>query len=132
MPKHSRRGCWIRSSAEHSPQHPDGCDGKKQCEGQPQLSCWQGNGATRSFALCENRHNPTNPHVTSYIDARYKVSVYREGSDGEVFDLQTDPNELVNLWNDPQFAMLKQTLMHQMLQAILQSEPMKTPRVAQA
>ncbi|PRY20862.1 arylsulfatase A-like enzyme [Aliiruegeria haliotis] len=102
-------------------------------QGVSQVGCWQGNEvAPRNHALCENRHNPAMPHVTTYVDARYKISVYREGGHGEIFDLQTDPGEVRNLWNDPQHEPLKRDLMHRMIQAILQSEPMKTPRVAQA
>ncbi|NDR58001.1 sulfatase family protein [Aliiruegeria sabulilitoris] len=102
-------------------------------QGISQLPVWTGAAeSVRDFALCENRHNTVRPHVTSYIDARYKISVYREGDDGEIFDLQEDPGEIRNLWGDPQREPLKRDLLHRMVQAMLASEPMKTPRVAQA
>ena len=72
------------------------------------------------------------PHVTTYVNDRYKISVYRRGEYGEVFDLQEDPHELSNLWSDPASADLKSKLLHEMVQGLLKSEPMKMPRVAQA
>lgn len=102
-------------------------------QGVSQIPVWRGEApSARSFALSENRHNPVMPHVTSYIDARYKISVYREGDIGEVFDLEEDPGETRNLWSDPQREPLKRDLLHRMVQAMLASEPMKTPRLAQA
>ncbi len=102
-------------------------------QGLSQLPVWTGQRtAVRDFAICENRHNPEMPHVTSYIDERYKISVYRHGPHGEIFDLETDPDELHNLWSEPQMASLKQTLLHRMVQGFLRSEPTPSPRVAQA
>ncbi len=102
-------------------------------QGVSQLDVWTGRAeSARDFAICENRHNPVHPHVTSYIEARYKISVYRDGVHGELFDLKADPDEVCNLWNDPARSNLKRDMLHNMVQAILQSEPMKTERVAQA
>ncbi|MFV0334596.1 MAG: sulfatase [Tropicimonas sp.] len=102
-------------------------------QGISQLPVWRGEAErARDFVLCENRHNPVMPHVTSYVDARYKISVYREGDFGEIFDLRDDPGEVRNLWDDPAHDGLRRDLLHRMIQAMLASEPMKSPRVAQA
>ena len=102
-------------------------------QGVSQMRVWQGDdAAARDFAIVENRHNPDMPHVTTYVNDRYKISVYRRGEYGEVFDLQEDPHELSNLWSDPASAALKSKLLHEMVQGLLKSEPMKMPRVAQA
>lgn len=101
-------------------------------QGMSQRTCWQGGDPARDFAICENRHNPVMPHVTSYIEARHKISVYRQGDHGEMFDLLDDPGELRNLWSDPDAAAVKSAMLHRMVQAILASEPTPNPRVAGA
>ncbi len=102
-------------------------------QGVSQAAAWTGAApAPRQFAICENRHNPVKPHVTSYIEKRYKISVYREGHWGELFDLEVDPGEIQNRWHDPSFSKIKSQMLHRMIQGILQSEPMKMPRLAQA
>ncbi|QBY00804.1 sulfatase [Rhodophyticola sp. CCM32] len=102
-------------------------------QGVSQLDVWTGQAAcARDFAICENRHNPRMPHVVSYVNARHKISVYREGGEGELFDLDRDPRELRNLWSEPEAAAVKQAMLQEMVQGFLKSEPMKMPRLAQA
>jgi arylsulfatase len=40
-------------------------------------------------------------HATMVMDERYKVVVYHNIDDGELYDLKNDINESVNLWNIP-------------------------------
>ena len=103
-----------------------------QVQGLSQLAQWQGGAPVRSHAIRENRHNPVMPHVTSYIEERYKVNVYREGPWGELFDLKADPGEVVNLWDDPQSEPVKREMLHRFVQAMLAAEPTENPRVAHA
>jgi len=51
---------------------------------------------------------------------------------GELFDLEDDPGEINNLWNDPASAELKSRLLLQFMQATLHDEPMRMPRIAGA
>ena len=102
-------------------------------QGVSQLAHWQGKALPpRDHALCENRHNPLAPHVTSYIGKRFKISVYRTEAHGEIFDLESDPGEVNNLWTGPGSTRLRATLLQKMVQAIQAAEPLKSPRVAQA
>lgn len=101
-------------------------------QGVSQLSCWVGEGPVRDFAICENRHNPEMPHVMSFITSDHKISVYRHGEQGELFDLTSDPEEIRNLWSDPASAALKSKMLERMVQGMLQSEPTPNPRVAGA
>lgn len=66
------------------------------------------------------------------MNARYKITVYREGDEGELLDLVEDPGEIHNLWCDPARTALKSAMLHEMIQGLQKSEPMKMPRVAQA
>ena len=54
--------------------------------------------APRDHVIVENRHQPTRLHLRTYVDERYKLTVYRDQPYGELFDLQDDPEERRNLW----------------------------------
>jgi arylsulfatase A-like enzyme len=102
-------------------------------QGVNQLDTWCGTtGPARDHILVENRHQPTRVHLRTYVDARYKITVYRDADHGELFDLQEDPDELRNLWNAPEAAELKGLLLLRFMQAELQREPTRMPRIAGA
>jgi len=81
----------------------------------------------RQSVRCEyySALNPRRPHVSELIerndlrgsratmirDRRYKLSVYHGIDHGELYDLETDPCEYVNLWDDPAFLAIKCRLM---------------------
>ena len=46
-----------------------------------------------------------------YFDGRYKLCVYHGIEDGELYDLQNDPHENHNLWDDPALASKKLSLL---------------------
>ena len=100
-------------------------------QGVNQLEVWQGRQPrARNHVICENRHNPVMPHLRTYVDERYKITVYREGDYGELFDLEKDPLERNNLWNNA--GALKEQLLQKFLQAIMKAEPTRMPRIAGA
>lgn len=95
-----------------------------------QSMVWQGLiPQVRDHALCEFRHEPTTIHQKTYIDHRYKLTVYYRQTYGELFDLQEDPGELRNLWNDPSYAALKTDLLLKYAWAELGKEAMPMPRI---
>jgi arylsulfatase A-like enzyme len=97
-----------------------------------QLPSWTGSQPVRTWSITENHHGTTHFHMRTYVNERYKITVYRDGTEGELFDLEQDPGEQKNLWNDPAAARTKQTLMHEFLQACLQYEQTRMPRIAGA
>ena len=98
-----------------------------------QLSTWTGDTKkVRDHVLVENRHQPTTIHAKTYIDARYKITVYWHENYGELFDLEEDPGEIDNLWDDPNSTALKTDLIRKLLDAELGKEPLPMPRVAPA
>jgi len=102
-------------------------------QGFSQVEVWSGQReSVREHVIVENRHNPTTVHLRTYIDRRYKITVYRDKEYGELFDLQEDPQERCNLWDDPQAQALKCELLLRFVQAEIQREPTRMARVAVA
>ena len=48
--------------------------------------------------------------ATMYRTRRYKLSVYHRDNLGELFDLENDPHEFDNLWEDPAYEEIKNEL----------------------
>ncbi|QQA42644.1 sulfatase [Pelagovum pacificum] len=109
-----------------------GAPGVGAMQGVSQLDCWAGGEPARDFAICENRHNPEMPHAMTYVEARHKITTYRHGPWGELFDLDADPLEVNNLWDDPDAGGLKAAMLHRMVQGIMRSEATAEDRVAGA
>ncbi len=102
-------------------------------QGVNQLDVWQGQTEhARDHVVVENRHNPTTVHLRTLVTDRYKITVYRNAEYGELFDLRADPQELHNAWDDPTYRDVKMRLLLTFMQAELQREPTRMPRVAGA
>jgi uncharacterized sulfatase len=98
--------------------------------GVDQSAVWRGEAAAaRDHVIVENRHEPTAIHLKTYVDQRYKLTVYYQRRYGELFDLQTDPGEVHNLWDDASHATLKAELLQKLLFAEMGKEPLWMPRV---
>lgn len=72
----------------------------------------------REFVRCESYDSNTNrnregksAYGTMYRDERYKCVVYHGYDLGEIYDLQEDPGEFENLWDNPAHQKLKYTLL---------------------
>lgn len=122
LPRTFLSACGIRTrSAERMMQSID------------QFQVWTGQtDSVREHVVVEFRHQPTKVHMRTYIDTRYKLTIYRGQSYGELFDLQNDPEERCNLWDNPDHAQIKARMFQIALQAELQREPIRWPRVAHA
>ena len=55
------------------------------------------------------------PHLKTYINENYKISIYREANYGELFDLENDPNEINNLFRVKEFQDIKNDLVSKLL-----------------
>ncbi|NOU80808.1 sulfatase-like hydrolase/transferase [Paenibacillus sp. LMG 31459] len=101
--------------------------------GVDQKDVWLGRkNQARDHAICEFRHEPTTIHQKTYIDARYKITVYFNQQYGEIFDLVQDPHELHNLWDEPEHGQLKSELLLKYIWAELGKEPLPMPRIHHA
>lgn len=106
------------------PSFMTGVDQKEVWTGQKEMA--------RDHIICENRSQPTALHMRTYVDERYKITIYYNRTFGEIFDLQEDPNELNNLWDDPNYLELKAELLLKLAWAELGKEPLPMPRVTGA
>lgn len=86
----------------------------------------------RDYIICENRHEPTTVHLKTYVDERYKITVYYNREYGEIYDLLNDPGEIRNLWSEREHAELKCNLLLKYIWAELGKEPLCMPRISGA
>lgn len=101
--------------------------------GRNQTDVWQGTcPSARDHIIVENHHQPTTVHMKTYVEDRYKITVYFGREYGELFDLHNDPKEVHNLWDSPEAKDLKAEMMTKFLHAELGKEVITMPRVAGA
>ena len=77
--------------------------------------------------VVENRHEPTTVHLKTYVEERYKLTVYFQRDYGELFDLATDPGEVDNLWDVPEARELKNDLIRKLLFAEMERSRCRCP-----
>ena len=73
-------------------------------------------------------HATSKVYQQTYVNQRYKLVVYDQEAWGELYDLQTDPNQYVNLWNTHDA--LKLTLLHEMQVQRMQDEGQARSRLS--
>ena len=80
----------------------------------------------RDFVRCEYYHaltlgvrpNFEGAYATMIRDRRHKLIAYHGHEVGELFDLQTDPHEFVNRWNDPAYTGIRFKLLQKSFDAL--------------
>ncbi len=101
--------------------------------GTVQTKVWEGKEkAARDFVIVENHQQPLSLYQKQLITDRYKITIYMNSTDGELFDLKNDPHEFTNLWNDKDHQELKNQLILKLVQSIMKEEPIKMPRTGDA
>ncbi len=86
----------------------------------------------RDFIIVENRHDPTTVCLKTYVDKRWKVTAYYRRPYGEIFDLENDPGEVNNLWDDPALAPMKAGILSRPFFVRMGRETLWMPRIAGA
>ena len=117
----------LQSLVDYAPTFLDFCgvDVPEDMTGISQRDVWQGDErAAREHVIIENRHQPTTLHLKTYIDRRYKITLYFNRDYGEIYDLREDPGEIKNLYAD---AGLRARLTEAFLRAeMLKEEPISS------
>ncbi len=86
----------------------------------------------RTHVIVENQHQPTTMNLRTFITERYKLTVHYGQAYGELYDLQDDPDEYVNLWDKPDRQDLKRDLLLAFLHGEMAKAPLPMPRIAGA
>ena len=108
-------------------------DPEMKMSGVDQSKVWAGQvSQARDHIICEYRNQPTKVHQKTYVNDRYKLTVYYNEVHGELFDLQEDPQEVRNLWDDASYQDLKKELLLQYIWAELGKEVLPMPKVTNA
>lgn len=61
---------------------------------------------SREWCLVENRAEP-NFYVKTLVMNKYKLNYYLDRDEGELYDMQADPHEFINLFNAPEYGDIK-------------------------
>jgi len=112
-----------------------GIDEPAYCEGQPlPVSQQQALEQQRSHVITEwdSEHGPVDMHLKSiyersgWLCTAYQASHLYQGTEGELYNMTDDPDQLVNLWDDPSSQSKKSELL-----ALLESSlpPERQPRL---
>ena len=110
-----------------------GADIPHHMTGLNQLPSWaEPDTHVRHHTLVENNHEPGIAEMKTYINRRYKITLYVGFDHGDLFDLEKDPGEFKNLWYDPNHAELKARLLQEFLQAEMLKEVRPMPRITHA
>ncbi|MDE2857038.1 MAG: sulfatase-like hydrolase/transferase [Chloroflexota bacterium] len=112
----------LQSLVDYAPTFLSYCgiDIPEEMTGVDQRAVWNGDeSSAREHIMVENRHQPTTLHLKTYIDNRYKLTLYFNRDYGEIYDLCDDPGEVANLYADRD---LRARLTEAMLRAEMRKE----------
>jgi uncharacterized sulfatase len=99
-------------------------------QGVSQLDVWQGKQqATRDWAMVEFKPNDGPFYQKTLITPEHKLVVYMGQPYGELYDLAADPDQMHNLWADPEHAELKTHLLQRLIDAEMGNERPRRPRL---
>jgi len=79
----------------------------------------------------ENDVDPLGLRLRTLVDERYRITCYSGEDYGEIYDLESDPNEFVNLWERGGTA-LKGELTARLLDAVVRNQDRLPPKGAHA
>jgi len=122
----------IQSAVDIVPTVLDYCGMEKTdgIAGISQKDVWNGDlEKIRNYAICEHNHERNSIYIKTYICEKYKISVFLNMDYGEIYDLESDPDELNNLWDNPEYLNLKSSLLVKFMQGTMESEPDFMPRI---
>jgi uncharacterized sulfatase len=104
-----------------------------QMTGVDQSAVWRGQSeSNRDHVVVENHHDPETLYAQTLVTDRHKLTMYQHHDYGELFDLEADPGEVENRWDDPAAQEVKSDLLLELCQAKMDGESLPMPRIAGA
>jgi arylsulfatase A-like enzyme len=102
-------------------------------QGVNQENAWKHSAShERSWAMVEFRPTEGPFMQKTFITNSYKLVMYNNKSYGELYDLQQDPDQYRNLWEDPTYQSLKVDLFQQFISAEMQKDGTLRTRTSNA
>lgn len=89
-------------------------------------------GSLQDSVVVENDEDYLGLRLRSLITERYKITAYPGQPYGELFDLQEDPGEVRNLWDDAGSQELKQDLLVRLMERLVETDSRLPRRVSHA
>jgi uncharacterized sulfatase len=86
--------------------------------------------SVQDCTLIECRPTATTLYQQTLVTSRYKLVVYRDGEDGELFDLETDPDQYRNGWNAPSMRLVRESLLLRLARYQMEREGRVESRVS--
>jgi arylsulfatase len=84
----------------------------------------------QDYVLVEDDDDVRGIMVRTLVCKDYKLIVFMDREDGVLFDYSKDPNELNNVWSDPEYAEVKAMMMERMTQALLRNLERQNRRIS--
>lgn len=119
LPKNVNAGMRVSNLVSHIDIAPTlleaaGLDRCEEMDGVSQWRFWNGQGfCPRAYAEVENRPVTEGFYQKMVITDRYKLVVYMDDLEGELYDLKRDPDQYENLWKNEKFTKKKLRLLGQ-------------------
>jgi arylsulfatase A-like enzyme len=82
------------------------------------LLCGQGQ-AARDAVLIENDDDRTPMRMRTLVAGDWKLTVFAGRESGQLYHLPSDPQELHNRWEDPEYADIRNTLRQRLLEEVI-------------
>jgi arylsulfatase A-like enzyme len=91
---------------------PDGLDGRSL------IPVAEGRDDGRTRAICEWDFPAPQRRVNAIRTSQYRLVYYSHDLGGELYDHHTDPSEMTNRWDDPQYAPIRQELLERLFDEV--------------
>jgi arylsulfatase A-like enzyme len=100
-------------------------------QGVDQTAAWRDAAArVRDWAMLEFRPDDGPFIQHTYIEDRWKLVVYHDRPYGELYDMHGDPEQMRNLWDDPEHAETRLALLQRYISAGMEKDGKLLPRTA--
>lgn len=86
--------------------------------------------SVQDHTFIEARATAATIYQTTMITDQYKLVVYRDSDEGELYDMHADPDQYTNLWNKPEFQSIKADLLLKYARGTMAKEGRVKPRVS--